>query len=330
MDHRWVRRPITIGGVVLAAVLLTVLAIVWLPVSILADLLRGRFRLPTTRLMAFAFCWCWLEVSGVVASAALFVVGRARDRRANYALQRWWAKNLIRSLRWTCGLRIEVEGADSLPDGALVCFGRHASLGDALVSAWIMGSLAHRFPRYVMKRELLLDPCLDIVGQRIPNYFVDRGSAAVRQEIAGIRAMAEGMGDRDVAVIFPEGTRANDEKREYLVGRLERKQPERHALFGELRCLLPPRPAGAVALLDAVPGADVVLMWHVGFDGLDTFAGILRRLRHSEASARVVLEPVPRSEVPEGDGFGPWLDQVWVEMDRKVTEAEAARIAQSA
>ena len=330
MDHRWVRRPITVSGVTLAALLLTVLAVVWLPVSILLDLVRGRLRLPTTRLLAFAFCWCWLEVCGVVASVALFCVGRARNDRANYALQRWWAKNLIGSLRRTCGLRIEVEGVDELPAGALVCFGRHASLGDALVSAWIMGSLAHRFPRYVMKRELLLDPCLDIVGQRIPNYFVDRGSAAVRQEIAGIRAMAEGMGDRDVAVIFPEGTRANDEKRTYLVDRLERKQPERHAMFQDLQCVLPPRPAGAVALLDVVPQADVVVMWHVGFDGLDTFAGVLRRLRTSQASARVVLESVPRSDVPLGADFAPWLDRVWVEMDRKVVAAEAARTAQSA
>ena len=28
--------------------------------------------------------------------------------------------------------------------------------------------------RYVLKRELLWDPCLDIVGQRVPNIFVDR------------------------------------------------------------------------------------------------------------------------------------------------------------
>jgi len=308
-----VRRPIMISGVAIAAIALLLLAVLWVPISIVFDVVRGKFRLPTLRLLAFALCWCWLEVCGVVASAATFCVGQAGNRRAHYALQRWWAKNLIRSLRWTCGLGIEVEGAELLPDGALVCFGRHASLGDALVSAWIMGSLAHRFPRYVMKRELLLDPCLDIVGQRIPNYFVDRGSAAVRQEIAGIRAMAEGMGERDVAVIFPEGTRASAEKREFLVGRLERKQPDRHALFGELEYMLPPRPAGAIALLDAVP-----------------FGGILRRLGASEASARVVLDVVARRDVPEGDGFAPWLDHMWVELDRKVAAADAERNVQSA
>lgn len=330
MDRAWVRRPITIGGVVLALVVLVGTLPIWILLAPLFDLVRAKFRLPTLRLLGFALCWCVLEVCGVIASFAMFLVGQARNRRAHYALQRWWAKNLIRSLRLTCGLRIEVEGVDAFGDGPLVCFGRHASLGDALVSAWIMGSLARRFPRYVMKRELLLDPCLDIVGQRIPNYFVDRGSAAVRQEIAGIRAMAEGMGGRDVAVIFPEGTRASSDKRTYLVDRLERRQPERHVLFQELRYLLPPRPAGAVALLEAVPDADVTFMGHVGFDGLDTFGGILRRLAYPEPTAVVSFHTVARSEVPTGEAFGPWLDAEWLALDRRVAIADAARGAQSA
>ena len=40
--------------------------------------------------------------------------------------------------------------------------------------------------RYVLKRELLFDPCLDIVGQRLPNYFARRGAGATEQEVAGV------------------------------------------------------------------------------------------------------------------------------------------------
>lgn len=325
MSRAWLRRPITIAGVIVAALLLTVLIPVWVVLGAIADVLRGLWRFPTLRLLSFAWCWTWLETAGVLVSGLLWITGQGRNLRANYALQRWWAKRLIASLRVTCGLGIDVEGVDELPSGPLVCFGRHASLGDALVSAWIFGSEAHRFPRYVMKKELLLDPCLDIVGQRIPNWFVDRGSAAVRQEIAGIRTMAEGMGERDVAVIFPEGTRANDSKREYLVGRLEKRTPDRHLLMSDLKYLLPPRAAGAAALLEAVPDADVVLMWHVGFDGLDSFGGILRRLAAAEPSARVVLESCARSTVPTGDAFSEWLDRRWVEIDAKVVAADAER-----
>lgn len=327
VNKAWVRRPITVFGVFVGALLLTVLLPVWVFVSILVDLISRSWRLPTFRLLCFAWLWLWLETLGVLGAGGIWLSGQARNQRANYALQRWWAKRLISSLRITCGLKIEVEGVDSLSSGPLLCLGRHASLGDALVSAWIFGSLAHRFPRYVMKKELLFDPCLDVVGQRIPNYFVDRGSAAVRQELTGIRTMAANMSERDVAVIFPEGTRTNDEKRIGLVARLEKRAPDRHAKLSSLQRLLPPRSAGASVLLEEIPAGDVVVMWHVGFDGLDTFAGVRRRIAHAEPSALVVLETHARSSVPTGDEFDSWLDDRWLEIDAKVVAADAARLS---
>jgi len=302
----------------LFGVVLLVTAPAWIVLLLVVDLLLGRWRLPTLRLCAFGLVWAWLEVGGLVGAFATWVIGRARRASSQYSLQRWWAASIIRSLRVVCGLRIDVEGADRLASGPVVCLVRHASYGDALVSAWVLGSLSHRHPRYVMKKELLLDPCLDVVGQRIPNWFVDRGSAAVRQEMAGIRSMAIGMGDRDVAVIFPEGTRASDRKRAALLERLERRSPERHARLSELRHLLPPRATGASVLLDAVPSASVALMWHTGFDGLDSLSGIHRAIRRGMTRAKVTLEGVSRDAVPSGDEFGRWLDDRWIEMDRLV------------
>ena len=319
------RRPITVIAVVIGALLLTVLLPIWIVFSVVLDVFGQKWRLPTFRLMCFAWLWLWLETLGILGAELLWLTGQARNQRANYALQRWWAKQLIGSLRLSCGLKIEVEGAENLSAGPLICLGRHASLGDALVSAWIFGSLAKRFPRYVMKKELLFDPCLDVVGQRIPNYFVDRGSAAVRQELTGIRTMAANMGERDVAVIFPEGTRTNDEKRIGLVARLERRAPERHAKLIGLQRLLPPRSAGASVLLEEIPNGDVVVMWHVGFDGLDTFGGVRRRIASSNPSAKVVLELHPRESIPSGEGFEAWLDDRWLEIDRKVVDASERR-----
>ena len=321
VKRTWIRRTVTISAVWLCALALLVLVPLWVIACLLVDLVGKKWRAPTLRLVAFALCWSWLEAIGVSVAGFLWLVGQGKNQRANYALQRWWAKQLIRSLRITCGFGIDVEGVETLSDKPLLCLGRHASLGDALVSAWVFGSLAHRFPRYVMKKELLFDPCLDIVGQRIPNYFVDRGSAAIRQEIDGIRAMASNMTPKDVAVIFPEGTRTNDEKRVALVQRLEKRAPERHAKLVGLERLLPPRSAGAAALLEAIPEGDVVLLWHVGFDGLDTFAGVRRRLTHSGPHARVVLELHDRASVPSGAAFESWLDDRWLEIDRKVVKA---------
>lgn len=325
VSNKWIRRPITVVGVVVGALLLTLLLPVWIVLSVVVDLAGRSWRLPTLRLLSFAWLWLWLETLGLAGAAGIWLTGQAGNHRANYALQRWWAKKLIGSLRISCGLKIEVEGVEELSTGPLICLGRHASLGDALVSAWIFGSLAQRFPRYVMKKELLFDPCLDVVGQRIPNYFVDRGSAAVRQELTGIRTMAANMGERDVAVIFPEGTRTNDEKRIGLVARLERRAPERHAKLIGLQRLLPPRSAGASVLLEEIPSGDVVVMWHVGFDGLDTFGGVRRRIASSNPSAKVVLELHPRESIPSGEGFEAWLDDRWLEIDAKVVAADAAR-----
>ena len=307
----------------LLGLLLLGTAPVWIVVLLVFDLVLGRWRLPTLRLCAFGLVWAWLEVAGLVGALLTWMVGRARRASSQYALQRWWAASIIRSLRVVCGLRIDVVGADCLAPGPVVCLVRHASYGDALVSAWVLGSLSHRHPRYVMKKELLLDPCLDVVGQRIPNWFVDRGSAAVRQEMAGIRSMATGMSDRDVAVIFPEGTRATDGKRIALLERLERRNPERHARLSQLQHLIPPRATGASVLLDAVPDASVALMWHTGFDGLDSLTGIHRAVRRGMTRAKVTLDAVPRADVPAGEEFVRWLDDRWIEMDRRVAASMA-------
>ncbi len=324
MSSAWLRRPVTIGGVGLAAVLLLGLLPLWVPIAAFVDLVEGRFRLPTVRLLAFALLWSWLELAGVIASVVFWCVGQSCNRRANYALQRWWAARLIGSLRLTCGFIIEVRGADTFGTGPLVVFGRHASLGDALVSAWALGSLAKRTPRYVLKKELSFDPCLDIVGRRLPNYFVDRSSAAVARELEGIAALAVDLEPTDVAVIFPEGTRANDAKRASSIDRIRRRDPQRSDRLEALQHLLPPKPAGARALLDAAAGAELALMWHIGFDGLDTFSRIRRRLAAGPVRAQVVFELQDRKTIPDGEDFVEWLDTRWLHLDRSVAAAMSA------
>lgn len=186
----------------------------------------------------------------------------------------------------------------------------------------MFGSWAGRTPRYVMKRELLADPCLDIVGQRVPNYFVDRSNPVADTEVAGIAAMAAELGPRDVAVIFPEGTRASAAKRVSRLSQLAERSPARHARLADITHVLPPRPAGAAGLLAGVPDADVVVLWHVGFDGLDSFGRIISALAHgAPPRARVVLERYDRSSVPSGDDVVAWLDEHWVDMDAKVRAA---------
>lgn len=325
MGSVWVRRPLSITAVVVAAVALVVLAPIWLPVTLCADLVRGKWHCPTARFVAFGTCWCWLESVGVLVAGIFFLIGHSHNERLHYRLQRWWAARLIGSLRLTLGLQISVEGVEHLGTGPFIALCRHASLADALISAWVFGSHAGLRPRYVLKRELAMDPCLDVVGHRLPNYFVNRGSADVAAELVGIERMADRLGEGEVAVIFPEGTRANDTKRRRELDRLARRAPERARRLESLQHLLPPKPAGAGALLAAVPGANVLTMWHTGFDGMDTFSGILRRLGERKVRARIVVTEHLRSTVAAGESLVDWLDDKWLEMDDAVARVMAGQ-----
>lgn len=318
MDRAWVRRPVMGLGVLVLAVVLLATVVLWLPVLTLVDLVRGRRRLPLTRFMAFGLAWAWLETLGLFFAAVLFVVGKGRDLGANYRLQAWWTRNVVRALRFTVGVQIEVEGFAELGPGPFVALCRHASLADSVMSAWVLADHAGLKPRYVLKKELRLDPCLDVVGHRLPNYFVDRGSANVSAELEGIDQMARGLAADEVAVIFPEGSRANPRKRTKALEKMANRSPLRAERLSALQYLLPPKPAGASTLLAAVPAANVITMWHSGFDGLDTFRGIVHHLARRAIRVHVKIVEHHRSTVATGEAFVDWLDQQWLAMDAAV------------
>jgi 1-acyl-sn-glycerol-3-phosphate acyltransferase len=314
------RRAVSVPSVVAAAVLLSILFVPLAASLVVVDLVRGRHRLPLVRLTTFAWCWAWLETFGVAAAAGLWLVGRARDEASHYRLQRWWADRLMRALRATCGARIEVDGADALSPGPTVLLVRHASLADSLLTAWVTTEAGLR-PRVVLKQELEADPCLDIVGHRLPNCFIDRGAEDSAPSLSQLRRMGATMRSGDVAVIFPEGTRANAAKRQRALERIAATNPERAERLAELQHLLPPRPAGTAALLEGARGVEarVALAWHVGFDGLDTFGGIVAALGRPRTTVRMQIR---RVAPPDDASVGGWLDEQWLQVDRAVSALE--------
>jgi 1-acyl-sn-glycerol-3-phosphate acyltransferase len=321
------RRLLTVPGLYLLGIALVVLAPIWLPITLLVDVFTAPRRLPRTRLTAFALWWAWLEIIGLTCAGWFLVTGRAKHPAPHFALQRWWANGLVVGLRRTCRLTLEPRHLDVLTPGPVIVLPRHASLADALLSAWFV-TQPGLHPHYVLKRELLADPCLDIVGNRLPNHFLDRGAADATPELDAIRAMAEGVRDaNECAVIFPEGTRANPEKRARAMARLAERNPARATRLAALRHLNPPRPAGTLAVLDGAPDADIVIMAHAGFEGLDTFGGILKAI---PGTAPVLLDCVriPRAEVPTDDeGRIAWLDDQWLLLDERVDALLAERAA---
>ena len=324
------RRLISMTGLILGAVILTVAIPVWLPLVLVIDACRFKWRFPLARLLSFAVCWAWLETAGVVCSAFYWLTGQSKNLPKHYALQRWWADRLLRSLKATCGFSVEVENIDALKPGPVLMFARHASLADSLVSAYVVTTLAQMNPRYVLKRELLADPCLDVVGQRLPNHFLDRNATDSTPELLALETLVTDIDASTVGIIFPEGTRANDKKRKRAIEKIALIDSARADRLQEMKHLLPPRPAGAAAMLRGSPNANVVFAWHVGFEGLDTFGGILRAISSRMPPIRFHLRRVDRVGIPSNsitdtDELTKWLDSEWMRMDREVDEALEAR-----
>ena len=324
------RRLISMPGLILGAVILTVAIPVWLPLVLVIDACRLKWRFPLARLLSFAVCWVWLETSGVICSALLWITGQSKNLPKHYALQRWWADQLLRALKATCGFSVEVENIDALQPGPVLLFARHASLADSLVSAYVVTTLAQMNPRYVLKRELLADPCLDVVGQRLPNHFLDRQANDSTPELLALEELVTGIDESTVGIIFPEGTRANKKKRDRALEKIAVVDAERAQRLQGMKHLLPPRPAGAAAMLRGCPSADVVFAWHVGFEGLDTFGGILRGISSRMPPIRFHLRRVERLAVPltsqvDTNKMTKWLDSEWMRMDREVDEALVLR-----
>ena len=119
-------------------------------------------------------------------------------------------------------------------------------------------------------------------------------------------------------LIFPEGTRSSPKKRARALEKIAERDPARAERLKDLQHLIPPRPAGSLALIEGCPEADIVVAWHVGFDGLNDFGGILRHLKRTPTPIQFHARRFARADVPSGDAFTAWLDQQWVLADHEV------------
>ena len=198
----------------------------------------------------------------------------------------------------------------------IVLLSRHAGEGDTLLVIHELLSRHGRRPRIVMHEALRLDPLVDLLGGRLPNRFVDPRGGDTEVEIA---AMARELDDRSALVIFPEGANFSEERRRRGIERLQQRGHARHVEAAEaMRHVSAPRPGGALAAIDAAPGADVVIMGHVGFpNGL----GEVWRLLPEHQPIEVKLWHEPAEAIPAGhEERIDWLFERWRRLDEWVEE----------
>lgn len=323
------RRLLTVPAFLVLAAASLGLAPFWIPVLGIIDALRRR-QLASLRCGAIFTCYFVGEAAGILACFAIWLrhgawrgVAPERFIEANYRLQDWWVQTLFGCAEHVFGLRLEVEGDDALSGTPLLLFSRHASIVDTTLPGALLAAPHGVRLRYVVKRELLWDPCLDIVGNRTPNRYVDRDPDDSEAEVEAVGRLAAGISDGDGVVIFPEGTRFTPARRDRVIARLRDRGLEAAAQRAErLRCVLPPRPGGPLALIANAPDADVVFCAHSGFEAsarlADLWAG---RLIH--ARIRIRFWRVPAAEIPQDpEAQRQWLLGEWEAVDRWVAEAE--------
>jgi 1-acyl-sn-glycerol-3-phosphate acyltransferase len=322
LPRRWARRSVTVTAVFLALAALSCLLPALLGLGLLVDLARRRPDVPALRLAAFLWCFLFTEAAGLIALGALFAATLFRPGAradATWGIQRAYAQSHWFFLRSLFGLRAEVEGAELAAPGPMVVLVRHASLVDVLVPAIFVAVPGKIRLRYALKRELLWQPCLDVAGHWLPNHFVARGRRDTAADVDGVRRLKAGLGPRDGVILFPEGTRASAERRARAIEKLPPGSEDR-AMAERLRALMPVRPGGVLALLDAPPACDVVFIGHVGLEGLTQLGDIWRGKLFGRA-LRLKLWRHRAVDVPlDSAQRWAWVQRRWEELDAWVHE----------
>ncbi len=316
------RRIVTISAVVLMFVVTTVLAPLLLILAVLVDIARalaGTRAWMTTRSLVFGWAYLLGEMWAVMTLGLVALTGKQRSIELTYGLQRTWARWNLLCLEFIFGLSIAAKGLESAESPPFIVLSRHASLIDTLIPAELITRPSGVRLRYVLKKELLLDPALDIAGNRLPNYFVARGSGESESDRQGIKDLIDSMGSDEAVLIYPEGTRFSVEKQRRLRARFAEREGRVAELAVGLERVLPPRPGGTLALLEASE-ADVVILAHNGLEGFarvkDIWAGDL-----VGRTINVKMTRIARGDIPEDRGDRvQWLFEVWSDLDKWVQE----------
>jgi len=311
-------------------ILITLLAPFLLGAALLVDVVRwGITRRPFIGVRALAFLWVFLaaEMVGLMWLAAQWVgagfgASSRRMTASAWQVQTWWARTLFTAVQRLFSLDVVVDDLDVVRPGPIIALFRHASIIDNLLPATLLSDQAGLRMRWIIKRELLSIPALDVGGKRLPNYFVDRSADDPSVELRRIRALAADLGEDEGVLIYPEGTRFTKAKQGRAIARLSGSDPDLADRARHMRHVLPPRTGGVLALLDS--GADVVVCAHEGLGGFASVADIWSGALMGRV-VRVRFWRTPAAEIPTGrDDRINWLYDQWQRADEWIASFKTA------
>jgi 1-acyl-sn-glycerol-3-phosphate acyltransferase len=311
------RRYITIPTIFVAAFSCIVL---YIPILLIAALvsLHPNYR-SAPHVWTFIVGYLLFECGGVLRLFWVWLVYRNSDQwiLQNRYTQIWWAKSLLKLGEIVFRLRFETTGQEALEGSSALIFVRHCSLGDTVIPfPFFLAPRNNEGVRYIIKKELLVSPSLDIGGHRLTSLFVDRSGTDTERELAAIRELTAGAPPDESVLVYPEGTRHSLQKKAQLLERHPNLRPQ----LERWPDLLPPRLGGVKSMLEANPGKDAVFIAHTGFEGSANLAELLSGSWH-HMTIRIHLWRVPFAEIP-ADHEAFFLEQ-WDRMQTTVAELAA-------
>jgi len=169
-----------------------------------------------------------------------------------------------------------------------------------------------------MKAALQFDPSLDVLGNRLPNVFIEHRKVGESLFTEQIEQLASGLDRTGALVIFPEGANWTPGRWRHGIKRLEHSgRPDLASRAREMPNLLPPRPGGTLAAIAACPDADVIFVAHSGLDDIISVGDVWRNFPINQVIKarwwRVPHDAVPRTATYEAQVQ--WLYDWWQLID---------------
>ena len=318
--------PVVLAGSAIFSALLPVLLVL----ALLFDLARRDPRLNALRLtlvLPFYFLAEAVGLSALLFSGLRHRWGSEALWASTYSIQGTWARFILGAIRIGFGLRFRIEGGELLMPGPAIVLVTHSSIVDTLLPTALLSVPLNMRLRFVLKEELLAEPCLDVAGHRVPNCFVSRRGENTEVEVARVAALGKGLTSNEGVLIYPEGTRFTPKKRDRTLERIGKSDPERAARLTSIRNVLPIQPGGILSLLEATPDADLVIVAHAGLQGTAE-VGDLVSAGLAGRSVELRVTRIARSTVPRDQReLLSYLDDRWLEVDAWITERLSQRSA---
>lgn len=329
-EHTLARRLVSIPTYFLVAFIMIVSSPIWLPGSWLLGQVYPRLRSAVNCLL-FISLYLVCGSIGIVGTFYLWLrYGLRSSQRQRLlvttrALQYWWADSLRKGAEKIFRLHFVEEGVEALNGPAAIMLPRHTSIGDTILPMAFYAIPKALEVSYVFKRELLIEPCLDIVGNRLPNVFLNRVAEDMGPELGALQDIAKAADKEKTAlVIYMEGTRFSVQKRERVL-QILREKGDAETLTQAERCstVLPPRVAGVLAMIEAAPDKDLLFFAHTGFEGSADFASLFNG-SWMNTTVRLRYWRVKAADIPSDEaGRRSLLKAQWEKMHEEVTAMAA-------